>query len=63
LVKYGILIDTTAIDDALKMLVIYSVLNQDGLFYQFAPKVFTELRDRNLEVDRLIDKERRKLKE
>jgi hypothetical protein len=59
--NYGISIDTTAIDDALKMLVIYSVFNQDGRFYQFAPKVFTELRDRNLEVDRLIDKERKKL--
>jgi photosystem II stability/assembly factor-like uncharacterized protein len=61
LIEHNIDMDSAQIDEALRMLVIYSILFRDGRYYQFIPKAFTDLRDQNLEVERVISIEKKKI--
>ena len=62
LARHGILVDNQQLDDALKMLQIYTVLQRYERTYSFIPQAFHDTLHRTQEVELLIEQEKRALK-
>ncbi|MFN8387570.1 MAG: AAA family ATPase [Anaerolineales bacterium] len=62
LAQRGIILTSDALDQALGMLLVYSLFEREGRKYQFVPRSFCELLVLNYEKERIILREKSKIK-